>query len=131
MRVSRIRSSRLLSGRGRQMRRELGPGANVELAVDTREVRLDRFHAHEEGGRDLLVRRATRREMRDLPFGGAQLSPCRAIDPNSLELEARALQPESRPELLQDPLGALECVSRLRLPLRSALDRARREQGSC
>src|SRR5918995_816995 len=108
MRVSRIRSSRLLSGRGRQMRRELGPGVDVELAVDTREVRFDRLHAHEEGGRDLLVRRATSREMRDLPFGGAQLSSCRAIDPRSLELEARAVQPESGPELLEDRLGLLE-----------------------
>src|SRR5262245_62137765 len=41
---------------------ELGTRANPELAIDFREVPLDRVHAHEQGVRDLPVRPALRNQ---------------------------------------------------------------------
>src|SRR4029450_8753429 len=81
--------------RRRHVRRELGSGANVELAVDAREVRLHRLHAHEERRGDLFVRGAARREVGYLPFCGAQLSASRTLEARPLELESGAFGPES------------------------------------
>ena len=46
--------------------RELGPGADAELAVDVPEVELDRLHAEEQRGGGLPVRRAAGDERGDL-----------------------------------------------------------------
>ena len=89
--------------------RELGPGADAELAVDAREVRLDRADAHEELGGDLLVRAAPARELRDAMLGLGQLVGERAAPADPLELR-RAPSP---------PRGALPAPRRSRAPARA------------
>src|SRR6266508_1292555 len=91
-------------------------------------MRLHRLDAHEQGGRDLFVRRAARGEVGNLPLCRSQLSAGRAMNACSLELEPGAFAPESRAELLEHRPRLLEGFPRLRLPLRAALNRPGREQ---
>src|SRR6266540_1684188 len=71
-------------------------------------MRLHRLDAHEQGGRDLFVRRAARGEVGNLPLCRSQLSAGRAMNACSLELEPGAFAPESRAELLEHRPRLLE-----------------------
>src|SRR5437764_2213653 len=56
-----------------EQRGELGAGAHAELSVDPREVPLDGLGAHEQPGRDFLVRRPLRDEVRDRGLGRCEV----------------------------------------------------------
>ena len=112
---------------------ELG-AADAELAVDVREVRLDRAHAHEELGGDLLVGAALGRELGDPPLGLGQLVGGRRAAADPPELRPRLLRPQPRAQLLEDRERLLERLAGgpllLRLPAhrrpgRAACGRAR------
>ena len=102
---------------------ELG-AAHAELAVDVGKVGLDRAHAHEELGGDLLVGAALGGKFGDPPFGLGQLlgGGCAAADPR--QLGAGLLRPESGAELVEDRKRLLERLPRgpllLRLPAHGA-----------
>ena len=55
-----------------ERRRELAAGADLELAVDAREVHLDRLHRDEERLRDLLVAVILRGQLGDAALAGGQ-----------------------------------------------------------
>jgi hypothetical protein len=80
---------------------ELGPVGDPELAVDPREVRLDRLGAHERGRRDLAVRHPRRRELRDAQLRGRELGR-RAPQADAPQLGPRLLRPRRRAELLEE-----------------------------
>ena len=73
-----------------------------------REVRLDRAHAHEELGSDLLVRPPLRCELGDSPLRLGQLVGGRRATADPSELCPCLLGPEAGSELLEDGERSLE-----------------------
>src|SRR5215210_1895032 len=72
---------------GGQLRGELGAGANAELAIDLREVPLNRLGADEQGVRDLAVRASRSDEGSDSFLGRRKHAGCcgyPSADPSQL-----------------------------------------------
>src|SRR5215210_7715556 len=82
----------------------------------------------EERGGDLLVRESLGRQPRDPLLRLGQLLRGRPPPAHARELVARSLDPESRPELLEDGKRLLERFTRATLLLRPAPHGAEREQ---
>src|SRR5829696_1673705 len=108
--------------------RELGAGADAELAVDARQRRLDRVLREEERRRNFAVRAALGDEHGDPPLRLRQLVArrCPAADP--CELGPRLLGPERRAQLLEGGACLLERRAGGAATLRAALRPAEREQ---
>ena len=91
-----------------QLARELGPRADGELAVDARQMVLDRLRAEEERRGDLAVRQALGDELGDAPLlrgerlGGVARALGRLPRAGETQLVARAGLPRLGPEPLED-----------------------------
>jgi hypothetical protein len=75
---------------------ELRAGADPQLAVDAREVRLDRLGAYEQGGGDGAVREAGGGQLRDPLLAGRQVVAGAATRAEAVELGVGASGPEDR-----------------------------------
>src|SRR6266536_1431259 len=115
-----LRSCLVPSGSSADPRAELGAGANAELAVDTREVRLDRLRTDECRLRHLAVRQAGRRQLGDESLRLRELVRRATPRRDARELGACALDPRRSAEPLEDleRLGQRRgrCPSLLRPP---------------
>ena len=112
----------------RQVAGQLGAGAEAELGVDPREVRLDRLDRHEARGCDLFVRAALRNEGRHAALGRRQVTLRRRTAADAGKLSACLLGPKSGAELLEDPERGPESLSGRALAPRASSSRAEREK---
>jgi hypothetical protein len=109
-------------------RRELGSGADAELAVDLREVAGDSVRAEAELRRHVAVPAAGDDELDDLPLGLREMGLRGRAPTDAPQLSARLLQPEARAEPLEDLGCPLEALAGVALVLRPALHRPEREK---
>jgi hypothetical protein len=110
--------------------RELGAGADAELAVDARQRRLDGVHGEEEGISHLAIRAALGYEVRDSALGFGQLVPRRRAASDARELGARLVGPERCTEAFEACKGVLERCPGGAAPFRATLGSPEREQGA-
>src|SRR3954470_4081819 len=92
---------------------QLGARRDPELAIDPRQIRLDRLAGDEHAGRYLRVREPCRRELGDLELGRAQLVR-RAAGCGAAQFLVCARDPWFRAEALEDLARLLErkpCVA--------------------
>src|SRR6516162_8642029 len=111
--------------------RELAAGGDAKLAVDPREVGLDRSHGDVELGGDLLVGPSIRDQIGDSPFRLGQSPRLRCRTADSLELLTRALDPERRAELVEAKPGVAQHLAGLAPTLRPPERHTVEEQRPC
>src|SRR5438094_3771361 len=114
--------------RSREHVRELRPGANTELGIDTGQVRLNGAHAAHERSGDLLVRQALGDELGDTPLCRSQLPTHRCSAPDPRKLRRGSLGPALGAKPRESCLCFFECLPRQPLLFPSSKHLAQREQ---
>src|SRR5262245_62050352 len=96
----------------REPRGELGARADLELAVDLREVPLHGLRADEERVRDLAIGASGGHERRDPLLGRRQRSGRGGPPADAAQLGSCTLGPEPRAEVLEDLAGLCQRLPR-------------------